>query len=261
MLKTRKPWHVLLASCIVLLLAGTGSALAGESAPYPAFIASYKASANGMSIGTVQVSLTHEDGNEYLYRQESVSTGIAALLGHDNSTQSSRWRYQDNCIQVIDYRSRRRGGDDDDNEHLIFDRKTLRVRNTGAGEHWEIPIPEDAVDRLVMQLAMLFDLRDGKTDVSYRVPRQGRIKTYEFGLVGEETLELKSGRYRTLKMERKNDDKDKSWVWSAPELDYFPVRFLKRKKSGVKIELVLRKLEFLPGSHNQGIEPTAEDQQ
>ena len=37
--------------------------------------------------------------------------------------------------------------------------------------------------------------------------------------------------YRTLKVGRTNDDKDQSWVWSAPELDYFPVRFLKKKKS------------------------------
>jgi len=261
MLKTRQTWNLLLASCMVLLLAGTGSGLAGENDPYPAFVASYDANANGLGIGTVQVSLTHEGGNEYLYRQESVSTGIAALFGNDDSTQESRWRYQDNRIQVIDYRSRRRGGDDDDNEHLVFDWKTRRVSNTGAGEHWEIPIPEDAVDRLVMQLAMLFDLRDGKTELTYRVPRQGRIKTYEFGLVGKETIDLESGSYRTLKIQRKNENNDRSLVWIAPELNYFPVRFLKHKKSGVKIELVLRKLEFLPGSHNQGVEPATGEKQ
>ena len=261
MLKTRKTCYILLTSCVILLLAGPGSGLADENAPYPAFVAHYDANANGLGIGTVQVSLTHEGGNEYLYRQESVSTGIAALFGNDNSTQSSRWRYRDKRIQVIDYRSRRRGGDDDDNEHLLFDWKTLRVRNTGAGEHWEIPLPEDAIDRLIMQLAMLFDLRDGKTEFSYHVPRQGRIKTYEFGLVGEETLQLESGSYRTLKVERTNDSKDKSLVWSAPELNYFPVRFLKHKKSGLKIELVLRKLEFLPGSHSQGIEPAGGEKQ
>jgi len=112
-----------------------------------------------------------------------------------------------------------------------------------------------------MQLAMLFDVRDGKTELTYRVPRQGRIKIYEFGLVGEETIDLESGSYRTLKIQRKNEDRDKSMVWIAPELDYFPVRFLKHKKSGVKIELVLRKLEFLPGSHSQGIEPASKDKQ
>ena len=258
-LKIGKPWYLLLTSCVFLLLIGSGSGLAGENDPYPAFAASYDVNANGLGIGTVQVSLTRAGSNEYIYRQESVSTGIAALFGNNNSTQESRWRYQNSRIQVIDYRSRRKGGDDDDNEHLIFDWKTRRVSNTGAGEHWEIPLPEDAVDRLVMQLAMLFDVRDGKTELRYGVPRQGRIKTYEFGLVGEETLDLESGSYRTLKMQRMNENKDKSLVWIAPEMKYFPVRFLKHKKSGVKIELVLRKLEFLPGSHNQGIEPVTRE--
>jgi hypothetical protein len=64
--------------------------------------------------------------------------------------------------------------------------------------------------------------------------------------VGEETVELDSGSYRAIKVERKKDDRDRSWVWSAPELDYFPVRFLKHKKSGLKIQLTLKKLEFTP---------------
>jgi len=97
-----------------------------------------------------------------------------------------------------------------------------------------------------MQLAMLFDLRDGVTRFDYKVPRQGRIKDYRFALLGEEDIELTSGVYRTLKVARTNDDKDQSWVWSAPELDYFPVRFVKAKKSGIKIKLELRKLDFAP---------------
>ncbi|MFQ5644767.1 MAG: DUF3108 domain-containing protein [Thiogranum sp.] len=256
-----KVWRLLLTGCFMLLMATTRPSMAGDSDPYPAFVAVYAANANGLDIGTVKVSLTHEGGNEYLYRQESVSTGIAALFGNNDSTQESRWRYRNNHIQVLDYRSRRRGGDDDDNEHLIFDWKTRRVRNTGAGEHWEITFPDGAVDRLIMQLAMLFDLQAGKTELRYQVPRQGRIKIYEFGLVGEETRELESGSYRTLKIQRKNENRDRSLVWIAPQLNYFPVRFLKHKKSGVKIELVLRKLDFLPGSDDPGIEPVTADQQ
>jgi len=224
-----------------VLFATSGQA---DTAPPPAFVASYDAKANGLGIGTVQVSLTRVDANEYLYKQKSVTRGIAALFGSDDVTESSRWRFHDNAIQVIEYQSRRKKGDDDDNAHLVFDWEKLRVKNIGAGEHWEIAMPEGTIDRLVMQLAMLFDLRNGDTVFKYRIPRQGRIKHYDFELVGEESVKLDSGTYRTLKAERTNDDRDRSWVWSAPDLDYFPVRFLKHKKSGIKIELVLKKLEF-----------------
>jgi len=237
--------QTLVLSILVLLsLLFATSGQADDPPPYPSFVASYDAKANGLGIGTVQVSLTRVGSNEYLYEQKLVTRGIAALFGSDKSTESSRWRFHNNAIQVIEYRSRRKKGDDDDNAHLVFDWENRRVKNIGAGEHWEIAMPEGAIDRLVMQLAMLLDLRNGDTVFKYRIPRQGRIKRYDFELVGEESITLDSGTYRTLKAERTNDDRDRGWVWSAPELDYFPVRFLKHKKNGIKIELVLRKLEF-----------------
>jgi hypothetical protein len=241
-----------LAVLVLLSLLFVASGQADENAPYRSFIASYDAHANGLSIGTVQVSLTRVSTNEYLYEQKSLTRGIAALFGSDNATESSRWRFHGNAIQVIEYQSRRKKGDDDDNAHLVFDWEKLRVKNIGAGEHWEIAMPEGTIDRLVMQLAMLFDLRKGDTVFKYRIPRQGRIKHYDFELVGEESVELDFGTYRTLKAERTNDDRDRSWVWSAPDLDYFPVRFLKHKKSGIKLELVLKKLKFTGPAQGTG---------
>lgn len=239
-----------LGACMLLFLAVTSASQAGGDEPYPSFVASYDAKANGFTIGSVEVTLTHESSGQYLYRQKSVTRGLAALFGTDESDQSSRWRFQDSSIQVLEYRSLREGGDDDDNEHLVFDWEARRVRNIGAGEHWDIEVPVGTIDRLVMQLGMLFDLRDGQTNFEYHIARQGRVKTYRFGVVGEEDIKLDNGTYRAIKVMRKEEDDDKSLVWSAPDLDYFPIRFLKHKKSGLKTELVLRKLEF---SNDTGI--------
>ena len=240
-------WTLVSASALILLTASGIYRACGEE-PYPPFTASYDVRANGLKVGTVLVTLTRENNGQFLYRQQSKTKGIAALFGTDKSDQSSRWVFHEGNIRVIEYRSHREGGDDDDNEHLIFDWDAKRVRNTGAGEHWDIEMPEGAIDRLVMQLDMLFDLRDGQTDMAYRIARQGRIKTYLFGVVGEEDIKLDNGTYRAIKVMRKEEDDDQSWVWSAPELDYFPIRFLKQKKSGLKTELSLRKLEFAQDS-------------
>jgi hypothetical protein len=121
------------------------------------------------------------------------------------------------------------------------------VENRGAGEHWRISMPEGTLDQMVMQLAMLFDLREGSTLFRYPVATRGRIKTYHFEVTGEDRTELPFGTYRTLKIERKDDDRDQSWIWTAPKLDYFPVRFVKHKQSGLKTEILLRRLEFNPG--------------
>jgi hypothetical protein len=231
---------------LVLLMAGTGRSFGDGEAPYPEFIAHYDASASGFGVGSVTVSLKHEGGGRYLYTQETKSSGIASWFSAEDAVETSHWQLKDGRIEPLEYQSQRKGGDDDDNEHLIFDWGKHKVRNVGAGPHWEIDLPPGTLDRLVLQLAMLFDLRDGATRFDYQIPRQGRIKDYRFALMGEEDINLTPGAYHTLKVGRTNDDKDQSWVWSAPELDYFPVQFLKKKKSGITIELELRKLDFAP---------------
>ena len=164
----------------------------------------------------------------------------------DKATESSRWRLADGRIQVLEYQAHNADGDDDDNAHLLFDWDSLEVENRGAGEHWRIAMPAGTLDQMVMQLAMLFDLRDGKTEFRYPVATRGRIKEYRFERTGEEITELPFGDYRTVRLQRTDDQRDQSWVWSAPELEYFPVRFVKQKQSGLKTEILLRRLEFNP---------------
>lgn len=230
---------------LAIFMAGRSSA-DDTTPPYPEFVAEYDASVNGIGIGTVTVSLKAIGNGEYEYRQESNSSGWMSMFSANDSVEISRWKLRDGGIAPLEYRSQREDGDDDDNEHLLFDWDTHKVRNIGAGTHWNIDLPDGTLDRLVMQLALLFDLRDGARQFDYRIPRQGRLKEYRFALVGEDQIELTSGAYRTLKVARTNDDKDRNLVWSSPELDYFPVRFLKHKKSGLKITLSLRKLDFAP---------------
>jgi len=226
------------------LLARPGSA--GAEEPYPEFVAEYIVRVNGIKVGKATFSLRREGADEYVYEQRSKSTGIASLLGADASTQMTRWRYVDGVIQPLEYRAERKKGDDDDNAHLFFDWQHMVVENRGAGKHWKMPLTEGTLDKLIMQMAMLFDLRDGKTRLDYAVAKDGRIKHYRFEVTGRDTLELPFGTYEVIRAERKDDKKDRSLVWGAPALDYFPVRFLKQKKGGIEIEILLQKLDFNP---------------
>ena len=234
-----------LVVALLMLFTAIPAAGGGED-PYPAFLASYDVSVNGVKVGYANFSLKHLQADEYLYHSEAGTSGVAKLFGSDVATESSRWRYLDNRIQVLEYRSQRKKGDDDDNAHLLFDWVQRRVRNRGAGEHWEIDLPDDALDSMVMQLAMLLDLRDGKKVFRYPVALRGRIKHYHFEVAGNDRTELPFGSFETVRLERRDDSNDRSMVWSAPRLQYFPVRFVKEKSSGIKTEILLRKLEFQP---------------
>lgn len=251
MIKNQYPqWTNLLAqrfTMFAILLFATLYAQADTEAPYPEFVADYIVRVNGIKVGEATFSLKRTGADEYLYQQQSKSTGVAALLSKDMSSQSSRWRYVKGEIQALEFRSKRKKGDDDDNAHLFFDWNQQRVENRGAGEHWNLEAPTGTLDSLLMQMAMLFDLRDGKTQLEYSVATRGRIKKYRFDVTGRETIKLPFGSYEAIRAERRDDKKDKSLVWGAPELDYFPVRFIKQKKAGIKVEILLQKLDFNPG--------------
>jgi hypothetical protein len=235
------------AACLLLvLLLSAAPADAGGEEPYPEFVADYDVRVNGIKVGEATFRLKHLGTDEYLYESEATKTGLARLLGSDKATESSRWRFVDGAIRVLEYQAHNPEGDDDDNAHLIFDWGAHKVENRGAGEHWRIAMPEGTLDPMVMQLAILLDLRGGRREFRYPVATRGRIKHYRFELVGEDRTKLPFGEYRTLKLERTDDDRDQSWIWSAPKLDYFPVRFLKRKESGLKTEILLQRLELGP---------------
>ena len=228
-----------------LMLAFLLPASATDSQPYPEFNAIYDARVNGIPIAEASFSLHKLDNGDYVYQQKSTSVGIASLFGKKVSTATSRWRFINNRIQVLEYQSSKEDGDADDNLHLIFNWKTAHVENVSTADPWQTKMPKGTLDKLVMQMALLFELRDGSTEFKYPVAHQGRIKQYRFRQTGKEKIELPVGEYDTLIVERLDDDRGKSKIWSAPELNYFPVRFLKHKKSGVKLELSLRKVKFI----------------
>jgi len=230
---------------VLLMLVFLSPASATDGEPYPEFTAVYDARMNGIRMAEVRFSLHRLDNGDYVYQRKSTSVGIASLFGKKVSTATSRWRFTNNWIQVLEYESSYEDGDANDNLHLIFNWETAHVKNVSSADPWQTKMPEGTLDKLAMQLALLFELRAGSTEFQYPVAHEGRIKHYRFKQTGEEKIELPMGEYNSLVVERLDDDRDKTSVWSVPEINYFPVRFLEHKKSGVEIELLLRKIEFI----------------
>jgi len=230
---------------VPMMLAYLSPASATEGQSYPEFTAVYDAHISGIRMGEASFSLRRLDNGDYVYQRKSTSVGFASLFGKRVSSATSRWRFTDNGIQVLEFQSMREDGDADANLHLIFDWKTAQVKNVSTADPWQSKMPEGTLDSLVMQLALLLELRDGKTEFQYPVAHQGRIKQYRFKQTGKERIELPMGEFNSLIVERLGEDRDKTRIWSVPELNYFPVRFLKQKKNGAKKELLLRKIEFV----------------
>ena len=61
-------------------------------------------------------------------------------------------------------------------------------------------------------------------------------------MVGKEDTKLPTGKVKTIKLARLDDDRDQTYIWAAPDMQYIPVRFLKVKKNGLKYEIRLREI-------------------
>ena len=111
----------------------------------------------------------------------------------------------------------------------------MTVTNSLEDSHLEMDIPAGTLDKLASQLAMMLALRDGATEISFRIADDDKLKEYRFRVVGRETLELPAGTFDTIKVTKvRNNRKRETYIWCAPALNYLPVRIWQREKDNTE---------------------------
>lgn len=234
-------------SIFLLALAVLSVPAPGAESTVPTFKAYYDVRINGIKVAKAEFSLAHKGDNEFLYEQNSEAIGIASWFKREKVHETSRWKLTGQGIKPVTYRYSRKGGSDDREVELQFDWDKHRVENRVKDQPWSMDIPDGTLDKLVIQVAMLLGLQSGQDHFKYPIADGGRLKHYEFKVVGEETIELPSGQVNTIKLARLDDDRDQTFIWAAPTMQYIPVRFLKIKKSGLKYDIRLRSIAGYKG--------------
>ena len=189
------------------------------------FSAHYAVSINNLKIGESEVVLEAQDDGRHLYRSLARSTGIAKLFRADQVRESSRFLLHRGRVRPLEYRFDHTGGKKERHALLMFDWQAQKVANTVEDHTWEMNIPADALDKLIVQLAVMMDLGSGKRRLSYAIADGGKLKEYQFAVVGDEAVQVPAGKFATLKVQRLRKDNDRTThFWCAPALGYLPVR-------------------------------------
>ena len=210
----------------VFLLSLAGLALTAQADSVPDdYDAVYQLSVNRFGIGEARVTLRAQDNGLYTYRSDTNPTGLAKLFRSDRVREYSRFKLHQNRIRPLEYRFDHTGSKKERHAFLHFDWKALQVANTVEGHTWEMEIPDDALDKLVVQVAVMMDLTAGKEKLTYAIADGGKLKEYHFAIIGEENIKVPAGTFRAVKIERLRKDNDRTThLWCAPELGYLPVR-------------------------------------
>ena len=209
-------------STLICLVTSSAVAAAGVSKDFQAV---YQLRVNSFVIGEAQVELAAQADGRYLYSSRTHSTGLARFFRTDKVVESSLFKLHNKHLRPLEYHFDHTGTKKERHAYLKFDWNAGKVTNTVEGHTWEMEIPEGALDKLLVQLAVTMDLEAGKRELVYAIADGGKLKEYRFAVAGKETLRVPAGEFATIKLERLRKDTDRTtYFWCAPSLGYLPVR-------------------------------------
>ena len=207
------------------------------------FEASYSLHSMGTRFAAMKRSFTRLDNGEYLYLSETSTVGLLSLFRKDHIIEKSTWHFSGGQLQPLLYSYEHTGGKKDRDVVVKFDWSTRRIINSINGSSWQMPIRAYILDKLLYQLAIMYDLEKGVKDISYAIADGGKIKKYDFELVGEERLQTPIGEFSTLKLSRhKPNSRRKTVIWCARELGYMPVKVENIENNGRETMAVIEAL-------------------
>jgi len=179
----------------------------------------------------------------YVYESYSEPVGYARWFTDSTLLEKTEWNYHQQQLRPIKYSYDRSSSKKKRRVKLSFDWDRMRVTNDINNDPWSMKITEGTLDKLLYQLAVMQDLSAGKKTLEYQIADGGKLKTYRFSNLGEETLHTKLGTFKTIKLKRPG--KRDTILWCAEELNYLPIKLV-QEENGIELTLTLDSVSGLP---------------
>ncbi|NKB36771.1 MAG: DUF3108 domain-containing protein [Gammaproteobacteria bacterium] len=210
------------------------------------FEAEYSILMKGAKIAKMNRKFTRTEDGIYQYYSETRTTGFISLFRKDHIIETSRWRFDDKKLTPIDYYYDHSGGKKSRKVKIAFDWQSNKITNSIDGSSWKMPTSPNVMDKLLYQLAIMYDLEAGKEELLYTVADGGKTKVYNFEILGDETIDTPIGKFETVKLERhKPNSRRKSTLWCAKNLGYLPIKVENIEKDGKVTTALINSLQGL----------------
>ena len=229
-------------SIFFLMLAALVSMPAQAAWP-PEFRATYQLHKLGMNAAEVRSSLETKADGSMLYKSKTETKGLVSMFRSDKITEKTVLEKSGSQWRPLSYRYIHKGSKKNRNRSVDFDYANNRANCISRGKPSEHTLQKDMHDGFSLQLKLMHDLHEGKTDLDYQVIYKGKIKRYRFENMGNETIETNAGTYNTVKLKRSREGgKRTTYMWVASQLHFLPVRIKHVEKDGTEFSLELEKI-------------------
>ncbi len=145
-------------------------------------------------------------------------------------------------VQPQKYRYSRTGMGKSKKIKQDFDWNTQHATGSDRGKPINVTLIQGVQDKSSYQLALQRDIADGKTSMSYQVLDGDDLDTYDFRVLGEETVDTLVGTVDAIKVERVRDptqSKRITILWFAKDWDYLLVRLQQVESDGKEYQIIL----------------------
>lgn len=229
----------------VLLLALSILPATGQAGVLSNFTATYQVQRDSMALGSARFTLSPQGESCYLYHGVARPEGIAALVAGE-TVEQSHFCLHGGKIRPLSYKTQEDGGKGD-SYTLSFDwiNRSVRTDNSAARK-----LSADGVDPLSLQIALRKLLSDAggslpTTPIEMVVVEDDKEKTYNFRVIGRESLQTPIGTLEAVRVDRVDDSKRQLRLWLAPSLDYLPIKVEQQRRKGAITRL---SIDALPDS-------------
>ena len=124
-------------------------------------------------------------------------------------------------------------------EKQLFDWSKNSLTYSRNGKSREVKIQSGYLDVMSHKLQLREDIANGRKNLSYTVISKGKLKQYQYQLVGHEVLKTPLGPLNTVVIERVTQSKSKyTKIWLASDWDHLIVR-LEKMDRGETQEMVI----------------------
>lgn len=227
---------------LALLLLAAGQLMADDVPPL-SFNATYKLFSGGLEIAQMERTMSKSTGDEYIYHSKTQTIGLVAVFHKDLIEEESRWKLVDGKVFPVNYSYNRSKGKKNRKVNISFDWDNNVMINEIRDQRLNMPLESGVLDKLLYQYALMHDAKNNNFPVTYNIADGGKMKTYHFERLGDETIQTPLGNFNTIKIQSDEPkDEKKLVIWCAPELKYLPIKVEHTEEDGRVTTAIIQSL-------------------
>ena len=208
----------------------------------PPFTAKYTLYAKGFSVGEGTRTLGFSRDGKLQFESLGKTTGILSWFKKIELTERTIFTREDGKIRPVEYTYRQTGSKPRTSK-VSFDWVKKVAKNTFKGQTKYIKqLEEGTLDKLLYQVVLMEELKQGKRQLEYKVVNKGEISVYTPEFLGKADVDTGVGKLATLKYHQPSSSNKKrhTTLWCAPSLHYLPVQIEHVDTDGDVFRMVLQ---------------------